>query len=240
MKIGTMNIPHHRLGDLLEIPGMFYGKFGFDPIEGEIASKMMGYSGSNNGAYIRKVADLRAYGLLNPRGKIQVSELGRKVAFPEDDEERQAGLFLAFKNVEVYALIYEKYGKNPSTDLWPDLIKWTKAKPNEAQELEQKLKNAYLYDVRLINEVPQITKKIEAYGESEPPKFEAKASTLSSEKVDEIKSAPGKLITKYGSVFIVNMETAKIAQAYIDLIVNEFSKVENRKTEELKPENTEK
>lgn len=230
-KVGDKDIPKMRLSAALETTKSLYGRFAFDEIDHDTAARFLNYSNGNNGAYRTKVADLKSYQLLNPntRSKIQVSSLGKSATYSKSEEEKNSAILEAMKSVELYRLIYEKYGSNPPNDLWPDLAQWSGAKPNEAQEIQYEIREAYLADLRNLSVTAQTELKksptIEQWqGQStEKPFEEEKHSEATSE-------APAKLTSKFGTILIVNLDTIDIAKAYLNLIEKEL-KSKEQKTE---------
>jgi len=57
----------------------------------------MGHATINSGAFRGKLAALRDYGLVSGRGEsLEITPIGRKIAIPETEAERQAALREAF------------------------------------------------------------------------------------------------------------------------------------------------
>lgn len=223
MKVGDKDIPRTRLNAALDITKTLYGRFAFDEIDHDTAAKFLHYSNGNNGAYRSKVADLKSYQLLNPnsRSKIQVSNLGKSATYSKTDQERNDAMLEAIKSVEVYRLIYEKYGSSPPNDLWPDLSQWSGAKPNEAQDAQYEIREAYLADLRNVNLDAQTDGK-KSGGIEEWQEKDTRKVTIDNSKVEVLENAPAKLTTKFGTVLIVNLDTIDIAKAYLNLIEKEM------------------
>lgn len=223
IRVGDKEIPKLRLKSALELTKSLYGQFGFDEIDHEIAAKYLNYSNGNNGAYRTKIADLKSYQLLNPnsRSKIQVSNLGKSATYSESDEDKNSAILEVLKSVEIYRLIYEKYGASPPNDLWPDLTQWSGAKPKEAQERQTEIREAYLADLRVLTFSSQsellkpfngTRKQSQNIGllATDELTFESKSDTLA------------KLTSKFGTILIVNLDTVQIAKAYLNLIEKEL------------------
>lgn len=173
MRMGNKLIPEHRLPSLIDAAKTLYGKFGFNEIDGETASRLLGHSTSRSGSYIQKRADLRSFGLIEPRGAIKITELGRKVSYPDDTKEEQEGLVEAISNIELWKLIYEKFtkkGLSLPSNFWPEIRDWTGLPPEEARNAAKIVKKAYSADIKYVKpeyelekEAPELTKrKIEA------------------------------------------------------------------------------
>lgn len=68
----------------------------------------MGHATTNSGAFRAKLAALRDYGLVSGRGEsLEITQVGRKVAVPETEEERLAALREAFANT-VFNPVYQE------------------------------------------------------------------------------------------------------------------------------------
>jgi len=69
---------------------------GWEHTVAEIAG-YMGHATTNSGAFRTKLAALRDYGLVSGRGKsLEITQVGRKIAVPESEQERLAALQEAF------------------------------------------------------------------------------------------------------------------------------------------------
>lgn len=220
MNIGNKSMPNTHLSTAIELTRSFYAQFGFEEIDPDIAARHFGYSNATNGAYRAKLADLRSYSLFTPRGKPQISTIGKQATFPDNEEERINASLEALKSVDIYKLLYEKYKDQPPNDIWADLAKWTDAKPNEAQAIQQKVRDAYLSDIRKIN-LDKITFQQTAI-DKEESKTHAKQSHNSESEIETVSDASAKLITKYGTVYIIDPDTIAIAQSYLAILEKSF------------------
>jgi len=168
MKIGNKVVPDTRLPDLINAVKTLYGKFGSKEIDDETASRLLGHSTSRSGAYMQKRADLRSFSLIEPRGPIKITEIGRKVSYPANQKEEQEGLIQAVSNVELWKLIYEKYtekGLTLPSDFWTDIRVWTELPPEEAKKAAEIVRKAYSEDTRYIKpiiEEIEMTKETQA------------------------------------------------------------------------------
>ncbi len=220
MNIGNKSVPNTRLSTAIELTKSFYAQFGFEEVDPEIAARHFGYSNATNGAYRSKLADLRSYSMFTPRGKPQVSTLGKQATFPDNEEERINASLGALKSVDIYKLLYEKYTDQLPNDIWADLAKWTDAKPNEAQAIQHKVRDAYLSDIRKIN-LDKITSQLTALDRDETKNY-AKLSPKNETEIETVSDASAKLITKYGTVYIIDTDTIDIAKAYLAILEKTF------------------
>ncbi len=68
----------------------------------------MGHATTNSGAFRAKLAALRDYGLVSGRGEsLEITQVGRKIAVPETEQERLAALQEAFANT-VFGPVYQE------------------------------------------------------------------------------------------------------------------------------------
>lgn len=80
---------------------------GWEHTVAEIAG-YMGHATTNSGAFRAKLAALRDYGLVSGRGEsLEITQVGRKIAIPEAEEERLAALREAFANT-VFGAVYQE------------------------------------------------------------------------------------------------------------------------------------
>ena len=153
MQIGNKSVPNTRLPELIEAVKTIYGKFGSKEIDDETVSRLLGHSTSRSGAYKQKLADLRSFGLIDPRGNVRVTERGRKVSYPNNQKEEQGGLIEAISEIELWKLIYDEYTKKRLTlpsDFWTDIRVWTGLAPEEAKIQAEKVKKLYFEDIKYI------------------------------------------------------------------------------------------
>lgn len=82
-------------------------RHGWEHTVAEIAG-YMGHATTNSGAFRAKLAALRDYGLVSGRGEsLEITQVGRKIAVPETEEERLAALREAFANT-VFGPVYQE------------------------------------------------------------------------------------------------------------------------------------
>jgi hypothetical protein len=216
MKVGDKTIPENRLPSLIEAVKTLYGKFGTKEIDDETASRLLGHTTSRSGAYIQKRADLRAFGLIEPRGPIKVTEIGRKVSYPNNTKEEQEGLIQAISNIELWKLIYEKYTKKGLTlpsDFWTDIREWTGLPPEEAKNAAEIVRKAYLEDIKYIKPEFEPEKEVVAMG--------------GVEKIDISVAIPegvvGRVMLKdAGYIDVKDKHTYELAKAYLKIFAEKL------------------
>lgn len=149
MKIGNYTIPNNRLRDLIEDAKKVYEKFPNEEVETEFIAHTLDNS-PTSGSFKQKLADLRTYGLLEGRGKIRISELGKKVTYGHEDEKREA-FEKIIKNIPLWGIFLDKYGVSIKEDnFWVDLAKITGLERPESQNKAELVRKAYIEDVRYL------------------------------------------------------------------------------------------
>ncbi len=147
MKIGTHSIPKYRLPGLIEDTKKIYEQFNGKESELEFVAHTIGHL-PKSGSFMQKLADLRSYGLIEGRGKIKVSELGKKVTYGTEPEKVEA-LEEIIKNIPLWGSIFDKYGVNiKEENFWVDLAQITSVERLEAQTKANEIRKAYLEDIR--------------------------------------------------------------------------------------------
>jgi len=153
MQIGNKAVPNARLPELIEATKTIYGKFGSREVDDETVSRLLGHSTSRSGAYKQKLADLRSYGLIDPRGNVRITERGRKISYPDSQKEEQEALIEAISEIELWKSIYEKYtkkGLSLPSDFWTDIREWTGLPPDGAEKQAETVKKLYSEDIKYI------------------------------------------------------------------------------------------
>lgn len=203
MEWGTKKVPKNRLPSLIGDVKTIYSRFGDKEIDHETISSLLGYSSKKSGTYMQKIADMRSFNLIEPRGNVKVTEIGRKVSYSNNLREEQEGLIQAIKSIELWKLIFEKYTKKGlrlSSNFWTDIQKWTKLPPEKAKIAAENIKKAYLEDIKYI--------KPEGVKVEEKPEI-----GITTQKV------PARLISvDYGTLNILDEGSVDAARKLLDLI----------------------
>ncbi len=152
MNVGKYEIPELRLNPILtEAAKKLYEKFKSEETSDTLTvAKLLGHDTDRSGAFLRKLAAMRAYGLVEKRG-IKVTELGKKLTYGTTEEEKNEALKEAILNIPLWKEFYGKFGVNlPTENFWVDLSKTTGLEAPDAQKTEKIVRNAYLDDVRYL------------------------------------------------------------------------------------------
>ncbi len=148
MKIGNFRIPTFRLyPNLVAYTKKIYEKFPNEETKVEYVAQLIGHTSHRSGTFLQRAADLRLYGLIEGKGKIKVSELGKKITYGQEGEKIQA-LEKAIRNIPLWDTLLNNYGPNiNSDDFWVVLAKITGVERLEAQNKAKWVLNAYMEDV---------------------------------------------------------------------------------------------
>ncbi len=92
------------------------GRYGFEHSVEEFAS-YMGHTTTNSGAFRQRLAAFRDWKLIAGRGDtVSMTQLGRVIALPTDDEAEHAALQEAFRSCVVFTKVYDEAQKNTPLD----------------------------------------------------------------------------------------------------------------------------
>jgi hypothetical protein len=84
------------------------GRYGFEHSVAEFAS-YMGHVSTNSGAFRQRLAAFRDWKLIAGRGdQVSMTEIGRIVALPPDEDAERDALRVAFQNCAVFNKLYEE------------------------------------------------------------------------------------------------------------------------------------
>ena len=106
-KLGTYTYPDIRFGDAVEIAGRILNKF-----RGTVGVKGLAWElgmAQNSGTLFAKIAALRDFGLVEGRGELRVSDLGRRILHPATPEEGRQTRIQAFQRVDLLRTLYERF-----------------------------------------------------------------------------------------------------------------------------------
>lgn len=119
-------------------------EFGGHAESKEAFAQSVGHKSTSSGTFKRKVADARKYGLLTPRGDYEATDLGFRLANPENSEERHETIFQMLENVPILSDLYDTLnGSEPPDEFWRILTEITDANPKEARESAEWIENLY-------------------------------------------------------------------------------------------------
>lgn len=110
MKVGKYNIPDVRLyPHLYEATKRIYEEFRSEEAPNQLTVAQLLDHKSASGAFLMKIASLRAYGLVEKRG-IKVTELGKKLTWGASEEEKNEALKQTILNIPLWKEFFSKWG----------------------------------------------------------------------------------------------------------------------------------
>lgn len=148
MKIGNYQVPTYRLyPKVADAINKIYEEYVFDePVSADAVAKLCDHKSANSGAWLYKLADMRAYGLLEKRA-IKATSLAEKFA-SGTNEEKQKAKNKAIMNIPLWKTLYDKFGLElPSSNFWIQLQQITGLPNIEAQKHADFVRKAYLDDI---------------------------------------------------------------------------------------------
>jgi hypothetical protein len=138
--------------DAVEVAKVAVNEFEGEPPNKEVFAQALGHSTANSGAYIKRVADARSYGLL-PKQGLEATELAHRVANPKDEKELHEGMFEMYRNIPILEELYENLdGREPPNKLWSVLSEITDASRTEAKDAAEDIEELYRDMVRVASE----------------------------------------------------------------------------------------
>lgn len=216
MKVGTYDIPDHRLEPtLIDATKKIYEKFRSDEADKESVAQLLGHK-SASGAFAQKLSNMRAYGLITKRG-IKVTELGKKITYGDTEEIRNNALKEAILNIPLWSEIYSKHGVDlPKEDFWVDLRTITGLEAPDAQKLEDDVRKAYIQDTR------NIVEETKTVGDEDMEK-------KGHEEVSEVPNAIVVKAGQYHQTLPYNEKGVNLAQSFLEMLKNQMKEEQNNK-----------
>jgi hypothetical protein len=210
------SIPDMRIyPELYDDIKKLYGKFGQSEVDPETVAQLWGHKSSKSSQFrVTKLGCLRAYGLIDGRGKIRVSTLGKNLTYPQNEEELMKTIVEAVKKIPLWKWLFDTFtskGKDIPTDtLWMDLrqlVGEDKLPPEDAKSKAELVRKAYFEDLKYYKP------------EFKPKKEEDKMGTEKFDTSTAIsENALGRVTVKdAGFIDVKDEATYRIAEAYLKL-----------------------
>jgi hypothetical protein len=150
LRIGRYSVPPIRLHPtLIDAVRRLYSRFQ-DKEVGDLneVATTLNHTSAKSGAFLLKLTALRAYGLIDGRGKIHITELGASLAYPKDRSEEEKALERAVTNIPLWKELYLRFGTTlPKQGFAEELAKITGATLEEAKAKEGWIRRAYQDDL---------------------------------------------------------------------------------------------
>ena len=151
------NIPRMRLyPELYDDIKKLYGKFGQSEVDQEAVAQLWGHKSAKSSQFsFVKLGALRSYGLIEGRGKIKVSDLGKRLTFPKNDREGNDAIIETIRNIPLWKIFFDKFTAKredlPIDTFWMDLqriVGEDKLPPEEAKNKAKIVRKAYYEDIK--------------------------------------------------------------------------------------------
>lgn len=148
MKIGNYQIPTFRLYPKVEeAVRLIYENYKLEEAkDSNSVAVLCGHKSANSGGWLYKLADMRAYGLIEKRG-IKITPLAEKFLAGTDDEKQKATNDVIL-NIPLWKELYSKSKSElPESNFWVQLQNITNVPNIEAQKYADSVRKAYLEDI---------------------------------------------------------------------------------------------
>jgi hypothetical protein len=130
-KIGKYDYPDVSLSESIKDAKKIYDRFKDEAVDATLISETIGYKG---GTFFQRLSSLRKYGLVTSKGKVGITELGKKITYPANKDEELEAIKEAIGNVELFRALYEKFDLQlPKEKFWVNLVSITGAEAPDAQ-----------------------------------------------------------------------------------------------------------
>jgi hypothetical protein len=159
MRIGNYVVPSDpfRLPRLVADVKKIYETYKADaiktPNKNDSLAQLLEYKSSRNGQYWNKIAAMRAFGLLEGRGDVRVSEPAKHLTYGTESQKKDAAQKVFF-NIPLWKELYNRYRLQlPKQDFWAKLANITGCEAPEAKSNEQFVYEAFSEDAKVLETV---------------------------------------------------------------------------------------
>ncbi len=220
MKLGSFEVPEKRLiPDALTDIRKIYDAVKSDEIASKDMSAMLGYSHPTATRFYIRLNSMVSYGLLEGRGTFRVSNLGKSLAYPENERQEKILKNKAILNVSLWKELYQKSQKSPPSDnFWVQIKNITGIEPQEAKNVEIQVRKWYVEDVGhisedLLSESPEVSTQT-----SQPQDLSfgsPKSNTMSQQMVQSTRQIPENIEEiPFGDDITIRLPKNNIEQAW--------------------------
>lgn len=157
MKIGNYSVPDFRLAQLIQDTRKVYDSYKGDsikqPTKNDTFAQLLGYKSARNGAYWTRITALRTCGLIEGRGDVTISPLGKQITYGDETQKAQAQ-FQAVMNIPLWKELYKRYRFDlPTQDFWAKLANITGCEAPVAKSNEQFVRESFQADTNAIRSI---------------------------------------------------------------------------------------
>jgi hypothetical protein len=153
MNLGSYEIPEARLLPCIADAKTLYEAIGSEEIGSNDVAQILGYKTNTTTPFYRRLNSMTLFGLVERKGKCRVSELGKKLAYPEKQDQEALLKRKAVLNVSLWSELFKRIGKNPPEDtFWVQLKNITGAEAPLARQAQNIVRKWYLEDISQISD----------------------------------------------------------------------------------------
>lgn len=139
MRVQVVEVPVYvSIADAIDIAKKLVTFKGEDITRDALASTL-GHKNTGSGTFIRKMSDLRKYGLIEGRGEAyKATELTNRIAFASNETEKNGAILEMINNVDIIKKLAEVLPHDtsvPESEIRSKLVNITKRRPDELQPL---------------------------------------------------------------------------------------------------------
>ena len=143
-KIGQFDYPTLKPEEAIEISTKLIKTFNGKPETENAFASAIGHKDSKSGTYIRKIADMRKYGLISKGQGIESTNLTEKLVNYKDEKERQNAMKTMFQNIPLMNVLIDRLkGKPSKDDFWIILSDIAKISREEAKNKANSVSKFY-------------------------------------------------------------------------------------------------
>lgn len=139
MRVQLVEVPVYvSISDAIEIAKKLI-TFKGEEITRDALASTLGHKNTGSGTFIRKMSDLRKFGLIEGRGEsYKATELANRIAFASNEAEKNQAILEMINNVEIIRKLAEVLPHDvsvPESEIRSKLVNITKKRPDELQPL---------------------------------------------------------------------------------------------------------
>jgi len=161
MQIGDFTVPDDpfRLPTLVKDLTKVYETYKEGMLErannNDVLAQLLGYKSSNNGAFRARLRAMVLYGLLEGRGDMRITDLGKQITYGNEQERYEAHK-KAVMTLPLWKELYSRYRLDlPKQDFWSKLANLVKCEPPVAKSNEKFILEAFEEDTSYIRSIKE-------------------------------------------------------------------------------------
>jgi len=150
----------------IEIAETLVKTFKNDAITIDALASIMKHRNAGSGTFLKKLSDLKKYGIIDGKRPFYTTQLARDIAIPTSDEEKQNAIRKMVFNIEIIRKLYDVFKSNVAptdNDILIQLINITKEDKSQLQPILAEISNLYKDALPYIsvNSMPQSASSVQ-------------------------------------------------------------------------------